>query len=465
MKKFYSTLFLFFLFFISFQLKANDVVVKGSVSYANGTKASNITVKITVEAPCEIQHSVVTNSDGFYTDKLACQQTIQKLRLSISCNGQNITRDKEVPASNIVEVNFIMCEQAIACAAKFSSAPVASASQPFAIKFNSSSSETADGDKIAGRIWDFGDGEKMDGNVVDPTHNYKKPGVYEACLTIKTTKGCSKTKCAAIEIKTACKANFKFEVTSSGVRFNSSVSTSADNDPITARTWHFGDGTVLQGHIDPVHAFARPGTYTVCLVIRTNSGCESKECKQVIVPPANKVACSARFNFERIGPKKFRFNSTPSKTAEQDQIIERVWKIADASVTTNDVSIVHEFDKPGVYEVCLKIKTAQGCESKFCSAVKVEEGKQTKEDADIKILLLYPAPVHNELKTVIFSRNSAAGTLSIVDVYGQIKWTKSVNLVQGNNPFEIPVANLLPGPYFLRVTSPYGNASKLFHKI
>ena len=97
--------------------------------------------------------------------------------------------------------------------------------------------------------------------------------------------------------------------------------------------------------------------------------------------------------------------------------------------------------------------------------MRVGEGEH-HEDGSVKIISLYPTPVHSELKAIIYSRlDHIPATISIVDVYGQVKWTKQIWLAQGNNPFEIPTGFLLPGPYFIRVTSSFGVQSKLIHKI
>ncbi len=141
MKKFYSLLFLITFLCLNFQLKANEIIVKGYVRFANGAPAAGVAVKIFVEAPCVVEHSVFTNNDGFYTDKVSCTESIKKVRISIICQGQNsaqgqtIVQLKEVSATNVVEANFTMCTAAVACVAKFNFQPGApSATQKFPIK-------------------------------------------------------------------------------------------------------------------------------------------------------------------------------------------------------------------------------------------------------------------------------------------------------------------------------------------
>ena len=468
MKKLYLLLLLIACVFSGIQSRANEVTVRGYVKFANGAKAANIKVKIFIEAPCVVELFATTNSDGFYSAKIHCEGAIKKVRVSVQCEGNVISKLQEVSVNNVVEANFTLCYSPVACAAKFTVKRIdAIENQKNRFQFNSGESETAREDKIIHRRWNFGDGTVMNEGTIDPIHNYEKPGVYNVCLTIKTEKGCSNTKCMAVEVKARCQAEFRFEHGEGGMRFNSSESQGTPTDPIIGRQWNFGDGTPVEKNtINPLHQFPRPGAYKVCLVVWTAGGCETRQCKQVVVPE-RKPECRARFSFERIAPKKFRFNGGLSVVAPGDEIIETQWEFRDGSqiLKTRDNSVVHEFEKPGLYEVCLKIRTAKGCESRFCLPVKVGDGENPGDGA-VKIVSLYPIPVHNELRALIYSReNNLPATISIVDVYGQIKWKKQVRLVKGNNPFEIPTGALLPGPYFITVVTSFGVQSKRIYKI
>lgn len=466
MKRIHPIIFLLFLLLLNFIVKASEVTVKGFVKLSNGTGVPGVVVKIVVETPCIIEYRVTTNKDGFYQEKIKCSEGIKKLQVSILCGTQAISLLKEVPATNVVEANLTMCSEAMACTAKFSFERLpASATQKLRSRFNSITSETKAGDAIVERNWNFGDGET--GTGVDPIHNYAKPGVYEVCLTIKTAGGCTSTKCLRVEIRESCTANFSFEIKPGGVKFNSSMAVGGLNDPIKNRTWNFGDGSpLLKGNVDPIHAFPRAGTYTVCLIVVTGSGCEAKECKQVVIPASNTAGCLSQFSFEHIAANKYRFNSGQSKAREEDKIVERQWEFRDGSPTVknNENSIVHEFSKPGLYEVCLKIRTSGGCESRICLPLKVEE-RASVDDASVSIVTLYPTPFHKELKAMIYSKApNVKGTVSIVDVYGQVKITKQVLLSQGYNPLSIETSSLLTGPYFFKITTAYGTKSRAVYK-
>lgn len=467
MKKLYSLAFIGILLLCAFATFANEVTVKGYLKYTHNAPCKNTAVAIAVQPTtnnnCVSQITLYTDNLGYYSGKLGCSNAdILKVKITtLNCDGQTLAQTKEVPASKVVEANFSICIVSTTCSAKFSFTKGAAFG---AVKFVSNASEANVSDEIIERVWDFGDGETLKGNIKDPTHNYKSAGAYTVCLTIKTKNGCTSTTCEKIEITAECKSDFNYEVTAAGVRFNSNNCSVSLNDVITSRIWNFGDGTpLLSGNIiNPLHQF-KAGTYTVCLTIVSKNGCEKKECKQVVVKETAPT-CEVRFGFERVSNLKLRFNIL-SSIVNSNTTIERTWNFGDGSPVSKEVNPLHEFAKVGSYNVCLTIKTSSGCISTYCLTIKVGE-PISADNTPIKIVSLYPSPATTELKALIFSKNQGiAATVAIVNVYGETKWSKSITLTQGNNPFEIKTSMLLPGPYFLRVTTMYGVVSKSFYKL
>ncbi len=248
------------------------------------------------------------------------------------------------------------------------------------------------------------------------------------------------------------------------IKFNSSGSEVGNKDTIIHRIWDFHDGTpLLSDRVDPIHTFPHAGTYEVCFTIKTVRDCESKVCAQIIVQPVLPVACTAALNFEKLTPKKFRFNSVASVVATNDNIIERKWDFGDGT-TSSDISPAHEFPHYGNYEVCLNIKTAKGCESKICVPVKVEETAPSN-DISVIVVSLYPIPAHENLMAVVYSKNNnTQATVSILDIYGKVQFSQPVMLLQGNNSVKTRVYSLPAGSYFYKVTTRYGSISKSFYK-
>ncbi len=357
------------------------------------------------------------------------------------------------------------------CKADFNFAPLPPTSTGYPIKFNSNISTTAAGDSIRERIWKFGNAAYA-GGPIDPTFVFTTPGTYTVCLIIRTRGGCSDTTCKVIQVPLAgqvyCSPAFTFAPSANNkVQFNSSNSGTAPGDSIVARNWTFGDGSVLTGNvINPAHQYTSAGIYTVCLRIVSRLGCERTICLQVATSPTN-ANCMARYEYTRTGLKQVTFRSGMSWAPANDSIVERKWDFGDGSpmLTGNVITPVKNYLHQGIYTVCLKIRTRSGCESSWCSPVRVQDSINTIADPII-IKQLYPNPATVQINTVTWSQhNNVTAQLAIYDIYGVKKWGISKVLLQGDNYTVLPVGGLLPGPYFFRVTTMYGVRSRQFYKL
>lgn len=161
------------------------------------------------------------------------------------------------------------------------------------VKFNSADAKAAnEKDSIISRYWIFGETTSsvgvLQGNIIDPSHTYAKPGKYIAILYIKTKSGCESRFADTFYINNViCKATADFtaeKIKLKKVLFNSSNSFAQTSDSIIQRTWKFGDNTYEQGNkIQIEKEFPTQGIYTTCLQILTLNGCKADTCKQVVV--------------------------------------------------------------------------------------------------------------------------------------------------------------------------------------
>lgn len=158
------------------------------------------------------------------------------------------------------------------------------------VKFNSNGSRgTTEKDSVISRVWFFGDSTvPMEGNHINPSHSYTKPGKYLVKLYIKTQSGCESKYSETITIGNPdCRAEAQFtaeRISLKKIAYNSSLSKALPGDSIIQRTWKFGDNTILSGNeINPVKEFAQTGLYTSCLYIKTLNGCEAKICREIVV--------------------------------------------------------------------------------------------------------------------------------------------------------------------------------------
>jgi PKD repeat protein len=160
------------------------------------------------------------------------------------------------------------------------------------VKFNSSDALAAGSkDSIINRYWIFGETTNssgvLQGNIIDPTHTYTKPGKYIVLLYIKTEAGCESKYADTITIsKVVCTAKADFSVEKIGLKkviFNSELSTVQTGDSIVQRIWKFGDNNYLLGNsIKIEREYPTQGIYTACLQIKTLNGCVADTCKQVV---------------------------------------------------------------------------------------------------------------------------------------------------------------------------------------
>ncbi len=351
------------------------------------------------------------------------------------------------------------------------------------IVFNSAGSKGVNAsDSIISRFWQYTDSStsvSLNGNIITPSYPYTKPGTYKVSLVIKTQAGCENKFSGNVVIQskprpTNCKAQFSFNIQQKKVKFNSSGSSATSaTDSIISRIWIFGDNTSIGGalsgnQIDPVHTFAKAGTYPVYLYIKTKEGCESKYEAKVVIAPTD-CAVQVAFKSERISLKKVQFNSELSSTQPGDSIVQRIWNFGDnTSLKGNVIKPIKEFPLLGIYNTCLEIKIANGCEAKSCFKTVVQDtmnNPQTHNDY-VKILSINPNPVISRMMATIYSRNNQVESeISIYDIYGTNKLTIKKVLSQGNNIIEISALSLPRGPFFLKVTTKYGRDSKAFYKL
>ncbi len=459
--------------FLSLPALAQQAIIKGTVRYSNGAPAANRAVYTMTDSlvvpRCDAHHTVYTNASGVYTDTLKCTNAIAKVKVKTEdCGGSFLQKDPQVPASGIVEINFSLSCSPQVCKAAFT---YEKDNSERSFHFNSSASEGTD---IISRTWTFGDGTSLTGNDKDPHHAYTTAGNYTVCLKIKTAAGCESSLCNTVIVPkpaepVSCRAKFKTAPTAniSTLKFTVDDLQLPAHDSVGYYRWDFGDGTGQSGTAAQVeHRYKLGGTYTACLVLKTLHGCEYKFCAAVTAP--GPVSCLSRFTWERLSPKKIRVNSGASFIQAGDSIVQRRWEFSDnTALSGNEYNPAHEFKAYGTYNVCLRIKTAKGCESSFCTTVKLEDTASTTPGGDaIRIVELYPNPAVVQLNALLYSRyDNVKATLAVYDVYGNLKWTSVKMLSGGNNDAVIPVQALTSGPYIFKVSTSYGVLSKNFFKL
>ena len=380
----------------------NFVIVKGYVKDSASKMVINHLVKIVTDSSfgssCKISHYKYTNANGFYIDTLYCTSVIKYLIVSTQgCN--NIITNKVAVTNGIAESNFIICAPSVTPPPVTNFVIVKgyikdSASKMVINRLVKIVTDSSFGSncKISHFKYTNANGFYIDTLYCTSIIKYLSVST-EGCSNIITNKvvvtnGVAESNfiiCASdvtpLPVVPACNAYFVYSQLLVGVKFNSNVSLNAPNDTIVGRKWSFGDGDSAHNLVDPIHIYRKTGTYNACLSIKTAKGCESKICK---------------------------------------------------TITLND-----------------SLPNAGGTISE-----------------PIKIVILYPNPAHTTMNILVWNFNTnTAAELSIVDIYGQRKWSSKTNLLKGNTSMDINVSFLANGPYFFKVTTAFGIVSRKFYKL
>lgn len=127
--------------------------------------------------------------------------------------------------------------------------------------------------------WDFGDNSTGTGFVSN--HQYTASGTYTICLTVvDSAANCSSTFCdtMTVTVPTTCPPAF----TANG--FNGTyVFTASPFSLQNTYLWDYGDGSPMGMGVVSNHTYTTSGTYTVCVIMSTPSGCTGTFCDTVNV--------------------------------------------------------------------------------------------------------------------------------------------------------------------------------------
>ena len=153
---------------------------------------------------------------------------------------------------------------------------------PLTVQFNSTNTNTAV------LIWDMNNGVTQTTTASNTTYTYNAPGSYVPKLLLSDGVSCIVPILGTDTIKVdKVDADFSFtpnNICNSGtIQFTDTTIFSLN--PITSRSWNFGDGGTSTVH-NPTHYYNAPGTYSVTLIIGTAQGCADTITKTVtILPP------------------------------------------------------------------------------------------------------------------------------------------------------------------------------------
>ncbi len=278
--------------------------------------------------------------------------------------------------------------------------------------------------------WDFGDGTFS--TEQNPSHAYADYGEYVVCLTITTNDGCSSQQCSVINIwnPADCEAHFWH----SALPGDSAVlDTVVIIDPgfggltvnfldcslgnPTSWTWDFGDGTTGFGPQE-VHTYEEVGTYTVCLTITNNVGCEDTICQDILVEEGQWDVCYAEFStYSTDGTATTPGNIFQFEDWSSQDVVAWQWDFGDGASSTEQ-NPMHTYED-GTYTACLTVVTADGCVSDMCVSLIAGDGGWQPTGlslcGSINVANNFNAPTTYDATVYLIEYDAENNTLTAVD--------------------------------------------------
>lgn len=311
----------------------------------------------------------------------------------------------------------------------------------------------------SGVRWNFGDGTSS--NEWNPFHQYKEPGKYKVCLTIKYFDNCYKETCDTVvvpkpEINCEEISKFRFErVTndSSGFYFVAKY-----RHPNWKYVWTFGDGEGMQGD-EAKHRYEKPGKYTVCLTVYKSDECASTTCEEVI---AGGVLCNEfHFKFEYTRgmdvPNRVKFQALSNvNLGNVKWLIYNTNSLLPTPVVLFGTDPVYTFNQTGLYKVCAVAYSNTGCSKQFCDTIRIDK-IVIPPVCEIKV---YPNPATNYIEFDVQAESNGVMTVNIFDITGVKRKQFLTTGQHGNNHIRISIESLSAGFYTIEVIHSNGRVCK-----
>jgi PKD repeat protein len=231
-------------------------------------------------------------------------------------------------------------------------------------QFDATASTDPNGDDLT-YTWDFGDGAKGEGPLVE--HTYARPGRFILNATANDGRGlpCSNNTASKVVVVNSLPLSDagpdQHVNPSEDVVFNGGGSVDPDGS-ITKYMWDFGDGATAEGSTVK-HAYPKPGKYNVTLTVEDDSGlsCNNATDEAVIRVNAPPVADAGPDQID-ICSRTVQFDGKGSKDPDGNITVYE-WDFGDGSPVGNGSSPTHTYLKPGTYTVTLKVTDDSELES------------------------------------------------------------------------------------------------------
>jgi PKD repeat protein len=276
--------------------------------------------------------------------------------------------------------------------------------------------------------WDFGDGTTS--TEKDPAHNFTE-GIFLVCHVVTNECG-QDIICKSIQIECPeTEAGFLYTFIYPEYQFIDI----SDVGYLVSRLWDFGDAT-YSTEPNPVHVYADPGTYQVCLAVSDSCGTDTT-CKDItfLLPMAPKITIMPSATNDLL----VQFTDETLGTTYWN------WKFGDGdSSEVKDPS--HLYRDYGTYIVCLTAGSHQFTGTS-CDTLLLSVNPSAHKGSPV---LVYPNPTDGKL-FLMFYRSCSSTEVLVEDQSGRRILNRVLVAPDLTAPSELDLTGLSTGMYFVHV--------------
>lgn len=301
-------------------------------------------------------------------------------------------------------------------------------------------------------LWTFGDGTSS--TQPYPVHIYNSPGPWAVCLTVvDSSQNCNDSWCDSVwaQSGSGCQAYFSSVVDTNNNAYFTNLSS---GNPLQF-AWSFGDGSSGSGP-NPVHTYANPGTYTVCLTI-FGPNCQDSYCDSIVIGPAsNCVPQFYSFPDSTFGSGVINFvmiNSCPGWSY--------VWNFGDSSSVTGAGPLTHQYNATGTYYVCVTAFDNFGNVLTWCdsvSALRIGGSTGLGEAGNAIPVSVFPNPAQELLQVQFELHQGCDAALEVYTMHGQLMYRENNFYPTGTTRLNLDAGSWESGLYFLRILGTGGQS-------
>ena len=212
-------------------------------------------------------------------------------------------------------------------------------------------------------IWDFGDGQKDTTTNTTITHLYNQVGVFDICLEVIDSLGCSSVFCRPNWVEVHDPSPLFTADTFYSSCPPLAVSFSHLAAPGSVWNWSFGDGSV-SNLPNPIHLYSTPGFYDVILELVAFPGCSSIDTIEQMIQISGPSGFFYMPPVESCAPYSSQLIGFGNNVASYTWLFDNGDFVIHTSSLSSDTAN-YTYTTAGTYSPSLVINDGMGCEINY----------------------------------------------------------------------------------------------------